>query len=255
MASPDIAERLAELLHLPVEVVRDYGKPRTWVAARRVRKIGRAVEKQRPPATMKDSGERVTPSVAPYKEYKEEDDLYQKWRDAPVDEKPDLEKQQFKVVKKHAKAVIWEMAPEANEGLADEIASQVIERLPKFRQEAKFSTWSHRIMINQCNLYLRRTIPEKDRFYMSPGKPEDDIKLADPRAKAAFDRAEGAIDYERLVGTLPRKDYVLLQCRLAGMTVAEAAKKLGDLEDAAESRWRRLKARLKKELRGKSDGK
>jgi RNA polymerase sigma factor (sigma-70 family) len=256
MADPDIAERLAKILHLPVGVVRGYGKPRTWVAARRVRKSRLALEKQRVPATIKDGGE--TGAVAPHKEYKEEDELYERWRLAPIDEKPEIEKQQFGVVLKHAKKVIRQMVPEADDHLAREIASQVIERLAKFRQESKFSTWSHKIILNQSNLYLRRRIPERERFYVSPGKPEEDINLADPRAEAAFDRVEEALDLqpvERLTRTLPKKDYVLLQCILAEMTMAEAAKKLGDSEDAAESRWRRLKTRLKKKLRGKSDGK
>jgi RNA polymerase sigma factor (sigma-70 family) len=186
-----------------------------------------------------------------------EDELYSQWRDASDEEKPKLKQQLFNEVMRHARNVIWGKIPETDQNLARDIASVVIEQLGEFRAASKFSTWAHRIILNRCNLYLRQKVVDRNRFYVSE-EPEEDIILKDPKAEAAFEAVDLGIDFEtveRFVKTLPKKDHVLFECVRDRMTMAEAAERLGDSEDATESRWRRLKARLMKKVRGKGDGK
>ena len=257
--------RIAELLGLPVEVIRAYGKPRTSIASRRVGRLGTVIDTGEPSSrlvTLKGTEpqpasvgvEKVAPSRT------DENELYARWHEAPDAEKRDLEKKLFKAVLKRARNVVWREIPDADEHLARHIASVVIEQLAKFRGESQFSTWVHRIILNQCNLYLREKVKDKDRFYVSknPGVDtnseddmnlEDDINLRDPRAEAAFDRVEEALDFEpleRVLNELPTKQQRLLDCVVDGMTMAKAAQKLRISEDAAESSWRRLRFRLRK---------
>jgi RNA polymerase sigma factor (sigma-70 family) len=258
MANPNLVERLAELLDLPIEVIQAYGKPQERVSFRAARKKVGTVSEVNPLAryaTLKAVAD-IPPAeeAAPPKNV--ENELYAQWRDASDAEKPKMEKKLFNSILRRARNVIWKKIPEAHEDLARDIASVVIEQLAEFKGQNKseFTTWEHRIILNQCNVHLRKKVKDRKRFYVSES-PEDDIKLADSKAKYAFDRVEEGLDLERLVQTLPRKDHVLLGCVLDGMTMLEAAEKLGDTEDAAESRLRRLKARLKKKIEGKGDGK
>jgi RNA polymerase sigma factor (sigma-70 family) len=262
MVPTTLAEKLAELLGLPVEFILAYGRPKTSVAFRRVRKPGVVIDTGGPSSrlmTLKDTepqpapieAEKTTPTKT------DENHLYAQWRDAPAEEKPELKEQLFNEVLKRARNVMWRKIPEADKNFARDIASVVIEQLAQFEGKSEFSTWVHRIILNHCNLYLRKNVQDKNRLYVSVN-PEKDIKLKDPRAEAAFDRVDGALDaepLEQLVETLPKKDGVLLDCMLDGITMVEAAEKLGVTEDAAESRWRRLKIRLRKKIRGETDGK
>lgn len=252
--------RMAELLELPVEVILAHCEPRRDATFRPVREeIGGVIEAEPQPArlmTLKAVAD-VPPAeeVAPSKT--DENDLYTQWREASDAAKAELETQLFSALQRHATAVMWKKIPEADKNLARDIASVVMKQLAEFKGESKFSTWVHRIVLNRCNMYLREKEVAKGRFYVSKN-PDYDPKLRDPKAKAAFDRVEEAIDLEPLnlwVEKLPKKDYVLLDCMADEMTMAEAAEKLGVSEDAAESHWRRLKARLKKKLLAKADGK
>jgi len=266
--------RIAELLGLPVEVIRAYGKPRTRGAFRRVRKLGTVIDTGQPSSrlmTVKDTEPQPASvgveEVVPAKTG--ENELYAQWCHASGEKKEDLEKKLFKAVLKHARAVMWTKIPDGEENLARHIASVVIEQLAEFRGESKFSTWAHSVIVNQCNLYLRKKVKDRNRFcaFENPevhtnseddNNPEDNINLRDPKAEAAFDRVEEALDLEpleRLLKELPTKQRFLLDCVLDDMTMAKAAEKLGISEDAAESSWRRLRVHLKKKILANADGK
>jgi RNA polymerase sigma factor (sigma-70 family) len=266
--------RIAELLGLPVEVIQAYGKPRTRGAFRRVGKLGTVIDTGGPSSRLMTlKGTEPQPAFVGVEEVEPsktgEDELYAQWCKASEEQKPDLEEKLFKKVLKHARAVMWPKIPDGDENLARHIASVVIEHLAEFRGESKFSTWVHSVILNQCNLYLRKKVKDENRFcaFENPevdtnleddNTPEDNINLRDPRAEAAFDRVEEALDFEpleRLLKELPTKQRFLLDCVLDDMTMAEAAKKLGIKEDAAESSWRRLRGGLRKKMLGKPDGK
>ena len=189
----------------------------------------------------------------------DENELYAQWRDAPDMEKPRFEKPLFDRLLHHARAVIWlktyERDPEW-ENLASDIASAAIKNLSleRFKEGSKFSTYVEGIARNKINEELERRITKRETTYVS-ANPEDDITLKDDKAEAAFDKVEKDADLERLVKELRGKDYVLLQCKLDGMTTAEAAERLGDSEDAAESRWRRLVAHLIEKIQENPNGK
>jgi DNA-directed RNA polymerase specialized sigma24 family protein len=268
MTRPNVSERLAQLLKLPASVVHSYAKPRrlVFVTAKRARRLLKAekISDVRPPAryaTLNADAEVLPQEIAPAKT--DENELYAQWRDAPDEGKPELEKKLFSRLLGHSKAVIWQMMHEHDlelEALARDIASDAIKNLSlgRFKKGSKFSTYVQGIAKNKIYEEMERRVIRRNRFYAFDENQEDDINLKDSKVEVAFSRVEEGLDLEpleRLVKMLSKKECVLLDCMLDGMTMAKAAEKLGDSEDAAESRWRRLKIRLKKEISGKPDGK
>jgi RNA polymerase sigma factor (sigma-70 family) len=244
MAPTNIVERLAELLELPVEVIQG--------------KIGTVsdVQPRAHYATLKEVPDIPPAEDAPPKPPKKvENDLYEQWHDASAEEKPKFERRLFRVVR-HARNVILGKIPEADENLPRDIASTVIERLAEFNGESKFTTWEHRVILNQCNLYLREKVKGRKRLYVSKDDPEDDIKLKDFKAEAAFAKVEQAVDLERIdrvAKGLSPEDYRVWKCWRDGMTMKATAEKLGIPEDSAENSLRRkVKPYLKEKIFARS---
>jgi RNA polymerase sigma factor (sigma-70 family) len=136
---------------------------------------------------------------------------------------------------------MWRRIPEADDDLTRDIAATVINQLATFEGESNFTTWAHKIILNQCNLYLREKVKGRKRFYVSKN-PEDDIKLSDPKAEAAFAKVVQDVDLElidRLAKRLSPEDYSVWECWRDGMTMKATAEKLGIPEDSAENSLRR----------------
>jgi RNA polymerase sigma-70 factor (ECF subfamily) len=127
----------------------------------------------------------------------------------------------------------------------------VIEQLAEFKGESKFTTWVHKIILNQCNLYLRKKVKDRNRYYVSEN-PEYDLKLKDPKTDAAFAKVVQAVDLERLdrsAKELPPEDYCVWECWRDGMTMKATAEKLGISEDSVENSLRRkVKPYLKEKI-------
>ncbi|MGB9205796.1 MAG: hypothetical protein WCB94_17710 [Terriglobales bacterium] len=146
MASPNLAERLAKLLDLPIEVIQAYCKPQMPVSFRVDREIVGTVSDVEPPyrlntlkadavappaevepparyATLKEYGEVPEAEVAP----PDENELYAQWLDAPEAENPELGKKLFNELIKHAERVMWRIIPDADKGLARDIVPPQLE--------------------------------------------------------------------------------------------------------------------------------
>jgi RNA polymerase sigma factor (sigma-70 family) len=125
-----------------------------------------------------------------------------------------------------------------------------VEKLAKFRGQAKFSTYVHRIAINLANLELRKRDASRKRFR---SLDEESVADADSPLKDAkpLDRSD---DFEQklLLNSVKRglsaRESALIDCLLYGMTTRETAEQLGISEDAAESLRRRVLKKVKKKL-------
>lgn len=231
MASADFVKRLSQLLEIPVRVIRAYlGPVRVRVAAKRVKE---------PPA----AGNR-----------KRQNELYKQWHDANEGDKPLVAEALFEEVQKHARNIVWKKIPElAYSNLSREMASVVIEKLGKFRGRGKagrpvqFTTWAHRIILNLANLELRKRVKNRERFVeYDPENPDPDLVkygVAD-----AIEQMENRMVVERMKKELPGEECGLLECMLGDMTAGKIAEKFGIPEDNVESRWRRLKQKLKEKF-------
>ena len=171
-----------------------------------------------------------------------ENDLYQRWLESGDNDKTEILETLFKLVLKQAKAVVWLKVPDAPPNLAREIASEVIQRLPEFRQESQFSTWAHRIAINKANLEIRRKVEMRGRFVEYEECEQD----ADPAVENAADILDREILLDQIKRELNPVDLALIDYKLDGLSTKAAAERLGLSEDAAESRLRRLMKDLKK---------
>ncbi len=257
MPDHNLAERLAELLELPVEIILAYGKPQRRVSLRAARKrTGTVVEAERPPArlmTLKEAGAPLGKEVPPRTTH--ENELYRQWCEVSDQQKPGIVKRLNDAVLKHARAVIWQQLEEQNPDLAQNIAAAVIMRLATFRQKSKFSTWVEGIARKQIKQELRRRTRSRKVFDDHSDlfkHVENEKELEDPKATAAY---RARILLETVRNELSPEDYFLLEGRTDGMTMAETAEKLGVSENTAESRWRRLRSHLRKKLQGNADGK
>jgi RNA polymerase sigma factor (sigma-70 family) len=244
--------RIAELLGLPVEVIRAYGKPRTGGAFGRVGKLGTVIGAGQPSSRLITLKGTEPPSKTG------EDELYAQWCKASEKQKPDLEEKLFKEVLKHDTAVIWQKLGESNNDLAHDIASDTIKNLGKFREQSKFSTWVQGIANNQIKQELRRRKRSRRVFDEYSDVFEhvgDEKELTDPKASAAVLEMEDRRVREGLRKQLSAEEYVLLECMCERVSTAGIAERLKITDDAVESRCRRLKKKLQKIYSTRRNGK
>ena len=174
-----------------------------------------------------------------------ENELYQLWKDAPEEVKPDVEGQLFVAVRKHAAAVVWAKLREDNRELAHEIASAAIHRLREFEQRSQFSTWAQGIALNKINSELRRRIRHRkllDEFakFGENLPPDEDFPLR--------------ITLETFIAKSSPEELALAEGLCAGMDQNELALKLGITVKAADSRRRRFRQKVVSEIFVGDDG-
>ena len=118
--------------------------------------------------------------------------------------------------------------------------------LPRFRGDAKFSTWVYRIAINHCRDYLKRSGPlpvelKEDQIADTPA-PEDrewQDKLQEIREKRASE------ELQELLSQLPEKHRQILVMReLEGMSYDEISEVLQIRPGTVRSRLNRARAGL-----------
>jgi RNA polymerase sigma-70 factor (ECF subfamily) len=129
------------------------------------------------------------------------------------------------------------------------------EKLGQFRQEAKFSTWLTRILINCALQHLNKL---KGREHLSldvlvsegmDGEEDTPIEASNPEVSENLAKAlEGAISH------LPMKYRVVFILReVQHLTVADAATTIGITEENVKIRLHRAKGMLKNMLQSKLD--
>lgn len=177
-----------------------------------------------------------------------EDELYDRWAQAPPEERSEIERQLVHEVQKHARKVIWLKLEEENPDLVQEIAAGAM-RLDRFSGGSKFSTWVHGIAKNQIKEELRsrkrrrRVIDENIEFdeeneAFAAEPPDQDVGIALDQLGEGLSEAEAAV-FEAMV---------------EGKDQNEIAAELGIGAEAVDSRRRRLKEKLRKKISGSADG-
>jgi len=173
----------------------------------------------------------------------DENELYQAWSEAKdPNEKRELLGSLHMSVKGHARGVVYSKYPEASHHLAEEIADDVILGISNFRGESKFSTYVHSVGENKTNEQLRKKVREKKLIGQS-FEPEDDNDERHPAAES--DLNQRIILHDLSKGLKPGEK-ALLKAIAEGRSTKEIADRLGISLHAAESRVRRLRAKLRK---------
>ena len=134
--------------------------------------------------------------------------------------------------------------------LTQEVFLRVAEHLARFRNEARFTTWLHRITVNTALGFLRRR--ERNPVTAQAEVPELADPAAGPGAAAALKEQDVRIA-EALAGLSPVLRAAITLTAMEGLGVAEAARAQGCL--TATMYWRihqarkLLRASLEKDLR------
>ncbi len=137
------------------------------------------------------------------------------------------------------------------EDLAQQVFLKVYRALGRFNFQASFSTWLHRIVVNECYDHLRRHRARKS----SAGNEVAVEDLAElerlgaagnsPRPLDAARRLELRQTVEQLFARLPADDRLLLALReLEGLSMEEIARVLGVKENTVKVRLFRARKRL-----------
>jgi RNA polymerase sigma-70 factor (ECF subfamily) len=139
------------------------------------------------------------------------------------------------------------------EDCLQEVFIKAFKAMPRFRQEARFSTWLYRIAYNECVMRIRKrrldTVPLDSPVEL--GDRSVDRELADwtndPRADVMNHELAGVL--ARHVSELhPTYRVVFLLRDIHGLSTGETAETLGLSEPAVKSRLHRARLALRKKL-------
>lgn len=132
------------------------------------------------------------------------------------------------------------------EDVAQEAYLRVFRSLGSFREDARFETWLHRIVVNAAMTHLRR----RGRFGILLQDPEVDPEPAPARpADQVVDRDE----IRRALAELPEGMRVTVVLKeMYGMTCAEIGEELGLSEGAVKVRLHRARKRMKDAIHGRA---
>ena len=140
--------------------------------------------------------------------------------------------------------------------LVQDIFTAVYRALPRFRGDAKFSTWLYRIAINHCKNkhgYHQRRLRERHEPLNPTPEGEDAPKREIPDHKARTDarahRREAADLLQRALATLQADDRSLLVMReIDALSYDEIAEVFGVPKGTIKSRLHRARADLARAL-------
>lgn len=135
------------------------------------------------------------------------------------------------------------------EDLAQQVFLKVYRALGRFDRRAAFSTWLHRIVVNECYDYLRQQralkSPSRSEVQMSEFADLDRLLPASPAPPDVARRTELRQVIERMFRRLPAADQLLLTLReLEGLSVAEIAGILKVKENTVKVRLFRARQRM-----------
>lgn len=186
-------------------------------------------------------------SVAEWAENK----LYAEWLKTEPANRGDVEAKLYAAVKRHAQAVLWTKLNEAPDDLVASVGDAVITQLTKFRRKSKFSTWVQGIAQRKAKQYIRGKVRARkifDEYTVVVESEEEDAldrRVGEITPSVSPD-AEGEIAVTKFRENLSAEDAALLQHKEEGLKGKEIAQKMGTTVEAVDSRWARLKPRVKK---------
>jgi len=143
--------------------------------------------------------------------------------------------------------------PEDAEDCLQEVFIKAFEALPRFREEARFSTWIYRIATNACLMRLRKrkleTVSLDQPVDLGDGSVTRDVEdwSADPAADVMTDEL-GDVLTEHINELEPDNRIVFLLRDIHGMSTGDTATVLGLSVPAVKSRLHRARLFLRERL-------
>jgi RNA polymerase sigma factor (sigma-70 family) len=168
-----------------------------------------------------------------------EDELYKAWKIAREEERHRLEGEIFEEVAQHTTRVMGKMKLNSAD-VARDAALAVIERLPGFKGESKFSTWSEQISRNKICDYLKDLQLQRKKLEDIDNHEHADARSADEKELIL------GVDRERLERELSIDQRKVLDMHLEGFKQYEIAAFLELPTDNVESKLRAIREIAKK---------
>lgn len=169
-----------------------------------------------------------------------ENEIFEKWVSCQGPSKDQLLQDLVKELRHHAYAVCWQRLPDHRDefgGIVNAATWRAITKAKDFRGDAKFGTWFHRIVLNECNRVLKG----------KQDNPEESLE-AITEELGEETNPEKAIFLRELVEGLGEEDQRLVALQLGGYSAEEIGERLGISQSAVGTRWSRLKEKIRGEV-------
>ena len=188
----------------------------------------------------------------------DENQLYEEWSAAT--DRREIEERLYRAVSRHAAAVVFSKFPEAYQDLIPNIAAAVMGQLGEFRGESKFSTWVHSIALNKTNEALRsqgdreKVFDDTKVIVSAPRERTEEHSVSEggeslPSGAEVYAVSHPDFDspmlLEEICRQLTEEEASLIGYKGEGLTSEEIGAKLGIGREALDSRWARLKKKLR----------
>lgn len=166
-----------------------------------------------------------------------ENQAFEKWRSLEGPEKELALMDLVSELRRHAYSVCWLRVPDYRDdfgGIVNASVWRAVAKSKDFRGDAKFGTWFHRIVLNECNRVLKG----------KQDNPEESLEaIAEELGEET--NPEKAILFRELVEGLGKEDKRLVKLQLGGYSAEEIAEELGISANAVGTRWSRLKEKIR----------
>ena len=162
--------------------------------------------------------------------------IYEKWKLDPSEANLN---QLIESLTNHAKSICWNKIPDhrqEHEWIVNGAVASAVTGLEKFRGESKFSSWFHRIVLNECNMYLRGI------------EGKDSISIGDLKQDVEAPAIEDALEYKHileLIDDLPEDDQLILGLPTEGFPDDAIAEIIGSTSGSVRARRSKILAKFK----------
>jgi RNA polymerase sigma-70 factor (ECF subfamily) len=147
-------------------------------------------------------------------------------------------------MRKSAWAITFSLLGRAVPDVVNDAVTGAVQTLHTYQGKARFSTWFYSVVRIHCQMAIKAKLRRSNEISLEQLTDED------KEPSCAMDTANNArIDLDNILSSLDANERELLRLKAEGHTFIEIGKKLGLSSTAAESRWRRLMARIVRERR------
>jgi RNA polymerase sigma factor (sigma-70 family) len=173
------------------------------------------------------------------------DELYAAYAAASGEDKSKRLAQLVESMRKSAWAITYRVLGQALPDVVNDSVTGAIQTLHTFQGKARFSTWFYSVVQIHCKMALMAKLSRPPEISLEQlaeegGEPAIEVTSAD----------NAKIDLNNILEELDPEDRRLMALKAEGRTYVEIAEILGLKSwQAANSRWRRLTARIEREKR------
>jgi RNA polymerase sigma factor (sigma-70 family) len=173
---------------------------------------------------------------------RDENLVYGEWREAGVQERPALEEELVKLLRRHAFALCWRFLRENRPDIVNYAVYKALKNMGGLSTgEGKvFSTWFHRIVQNECNSWLR-----KKKQHSGEQSLDENSDIFEAKTHKAI---EAKLMADSAIAVLEPADQTLVRMVMRGDNYADIGKVFNRDHLWVAKRWERLLKRLRKIL-------